>query len=187
MQKSASLARNRAHLRALGAVAVAAASKQRDHAPLGKAAYGAQHVFHAVRRMGIVDENRVIGAGRHDLHAALDAVRCFERRRRVRKRHAERAAHAERGQRIGNRELSRDAEMYAGQCPPRRDANKIHAVRVQADILGHEVGGIVLCREGLDGARRVEQHLFTRRIVHIDDALVTDGEQEGLGLPVFLP
>lgn len=57
---------------------------------------------------------------------------------------------------------------------------------MQADILGHEVGGIVLCREGLDGARRVEQHLFTRRIVHIDDALVTDGEQEGLGLPVFL-
>ncbi len=49
-----------------------------------------------------------------------------------------------------------------------------------------QVGSVLVCREGQAGTGRVREHLVCNRVVEIDDALVGDREQLGLGLAVSL-
>ena len=179
------VSRDAAHLRALGAVAVAAAAEQRNNTALGKAANGLEHVLHAVRRVRVIDEHGVVGVGRHDLHAALNAGGRRHGLCRLGERHTELEHDAERSQRIFDREVTRDRQLDIGLCAV-VCRKEFYAVRVQLKIFRQQAGLALLTRECQARALGISQHLLSRAVIQIDNALVADSEQQRLGLPVCL-
>ena len=177
--------RNFTHLRALGAVTVAAAAEQSNDTALCKAANGLEHVLHAVRRVCVVDEHGVIGIGRHDLNTALDAGCSCHGLRRIRKRHAELQHDTERGQCILDREMTRNRQLDVCLfalilC------GELHAVRVQLQVGRFEIGLRLAAGERHARALCVREHLLRRSIIQIDNALLADGEQQRLCLAILL-
>ena len=77
-----------AHAGSLCPVAVSPAAKERDDAPIGKAADRRENIFEPVGRMRIVNDDGERRTQRYDLAPALDADTFRQRLRRVGKRHA---------------------------------------------------------------------------------------------------
>ena len=110
---------------------------------MGKVTHGVENVLHGVGRHGIVDEDRIVAVRRQHLRPALDGLRGRKRGGGLIRRDAELGRDRDNGERIVNRELSRNAEGHTRQRVS-RERHEAHAGGTQANILRHIVAVIAL-------------------------------------------
>ena len=100
-----------AHAGSLCPVAVSPAAKERDDAPVGKAADRGENIFEPVGRVRIVNDDGERCIKRYDLAPPLNADTFRQRFCRIGKRHAERLHGAERRERVIERKAAGDADF----------------------------------------------------------------------------
>ena len=175
--------RRLAHAGALGLVTVAAAAEHRHGAALGKFLHRLQHVHHAVRRVGVVNEDGIVLAGGGDyLHPALHMGDLGQNSSAVLQGNAQRQCGPQHIQRIIHHKAAGDihpdgyplgfCHRVKGDAVSRQHHVFRPEVRLGLDAVGAHLTGGILQQPGRP------------RIVTVHHADAAVPEQNGLGIAV---
>ena len=177
------LRRHAAHNRPLGPVPVAAAAEQGHGASLGKALHGAKNILQTIRRVGVVDQDRVVlsRCGDH-FHPPLHMGNCSQHPGALFQRNAQSQSRTQHIQRIIYHKPAGNAN-FDGRAAILCHRIEGDVVRRKGDMLRPQVCRGVLCIEVLPTCGVLQQPLCPG-IVGVADAHVAVLEQDGLGVAV---
>ena len=171
------------HLRALPPVPVAAAAEEGHNPPRRGLPHAAKHVFQSIRRMGVVDQDRVVPVRRNSLDSALHTLRRRQRRRGLRQRDAQQSGAGQHAQRVVHGEAPRDVEAHLGALSLRFRA-ELHAVGQKPGVTCAKI--CILEAVGQRRAGDISQEIRRPGVVPVHRGGGAHGKQLCLGLRVGL-